>query len=261
MPWHFDRLKDVDSIPILWGAWSAVDQYRLNRNPARPRVLRPTDQYLLEAARKGALDGELFGRFCREYEVFRNPINVMQGREKRLAQIAGLLATEYGKAELVTSEALSMAWWSAVEAVRDCLKTEFGKPFYMRSMCMKCLWLYQPDHATMWDSYAVEGLRNLRAANLSTKIETQDQAAYFLQEFEALYREKDALIKRVLEAIANLPNGMCYPYGRRVLDKALWFKGAEPSKQKQLLKALTDDPVRDHWLRNQLGSILSTLLA
>jgi hypothetical protein len=260
MPWLIAKLAEQDIIPILWGAWSAINQYRVDRNPSRPKVVRPTDRELLEATANCTLSGELFERFCRDYEVFRYPINVTVGREKRLQDIVEILATRYGKTRLTTSEDLATVWWHAVEEVSDYLKIEFGKPFYMRSMCMKSLWFYRPEDATMWDRYAVKGINNWRRLKLTTKIKTRDQAAHYLQEFEALYYENALVIHNALESIACLPGGMRYPYGQRVLDKALWFKGAKLSEQLGLLEALTNDRERDYWLRKQLAPILGKVL-
>jgi hypothetical protein len=259
VPWHFHRMAELDEIPILWGAWSAIDQYRLDRNPSRPNVIRPTDRELLEAAANGTLDGELFERFCKEYEVFRYPINVSGGRRQRLQAIADILAARYRNTEATTPNELAEVWWCAVEEVREFLNKELNKPHRMRSLCMKMLWFYRPEHATMWDSFAVNGINAWRGLKLNAAIQTVGEAVQFLEAFDALYREKEGEINRALETIAQLPGGMAYPCGRRALDKALWFRGAERSEQEARLRALVADRERDAWLRQRLAPLLHEL--
>jgi hypothetical protein len=249
---------DQDRIAVLWGAWAAIDGYRLVCNPARPKVTRPTDKQLVEAAANGTFDGPLFERFCKEYEVFRYPINVREGRDQRLQKIAGILA-RWGKRMATTPDELAKTWWGAITEVQELLSEELKKknklkkkPPLLRSMCIKALWFYRPDYATMWDSYAVKGINRWRGRPLARNIKAEGDAAAFLREFEMLYREREAEIKRALDSIRQLPGGMRYPYDRRVLDKALWFMGADEVEQQSLLEVLEADPERGPWLRGQL---------
>ncbi|KMS50353.1 hypothetical protein V474_20850 [Novosphingobium barchaimii LL02] len=89
---------------------------------------------------------------------------------------------------------------------------------------MKSLWYYQPEHATMWDSYAVMALNDVMGAKHRNGIKEEKAATAFLHDFEALHARWLPTIEANIAAQAPLL-GMTYPYTRRVLDKALWLLG------------------------------------
>lgn len=234
---------------LRWGVWDAIDQYRNPTNVNRPNVVRITDQELLNAVRAGPFSAEIMEQFLKEYEVFRYPLNVLEGRDVRLRDIANIIDDKYSPKEgRNATEELPVLWWGAVENVRSRLAGEFtGKQYHMRSMCMKLLWFYEPSKATMWDRHVVAGLNIWQKLNLKTGITRPQQASEFLDAFGLTFSECAEYIQQLLATVRKSETGMDYPYPRRVLDKALWFIGASASEQAALLDRCRADLERWSW--------------
>ncbi len=243
---QMEYLTDSQTTALRWGVWDAIDQYRNATNANRPKVVRITDQEVLRAVDAGAIGADTMERFLREYEVFRFPLNVSSDRNLRLRDIANIIEQNYRLKN--TSEQLPSLWWGAVEDVRDRLALEFaGRQFHMRSMCMKLLWFYRPSRATMWDSYVVQGVNAWRNLNLRVDISQKDEASEFLAAFDLTFDHCTEFIGQLLASVRTLGSGMDYPFPRRVLDKALWFIGANADERSVLLDRLRGDPERWSW--------------
>ena len=238
------ELGHSDVGAIWWGAFEALNQWTCPVNPNRPNVRRPTDHELVSALEEGPFTASMLQAFAKEYKVFRYPLNPLPSREARLRDVALALDEVYRGATNPTPAKLAQLWWAAVERVRDVIEQYQMRPTLLRSFCMKSLWFYYPEQATMWDSHAVRAL-NLRFGTRHVEnIKRQEQTAAFLQDFEQLFSDFEQEITDAL-SIANQVTGQAYSHGRRVLDKALWLKGCNNNDRVlQAILSLEADPVR-----------------
>ena len=222
---------------IWWGALSALDQWRVGYRPGRPQTSRPTDMELVAAARRDGLSADLVMRFAKEYQLFRNPLNLEDRREERLSAVGTAVREAYYFDGEPGSEDLSGMWWAAIGAVRAAME-RFGPTANLKSFCMKTLWLHHPAEATMWDSYAVRALNAQLGAGHTSDIASEREAAAFLADFEQLFARQRILIDEALNDVQVITEER-YAYPRRVLDKALWLLGNEDDadvvKQMRLL--------------------------
>lgn len=209
---------------IWWGALSAIEQWKKSRYIS--------DEALVEAASDNNLDGERIHAFAQEYQVFRFPLNLHDRRPERLQAIAEVLEKNYHPAingNKHTAE-LAQRWFKTIGDVHTTL-ARYGAARNLYSFSMKALWLYQPEHATMWDSFAVRGLNSLADNNHPRKIKSEAAAAAFLRSFEDVFKNHEALINSAIKPAEEI-TGVRYKYPRRVLDKALWLLGNEDSNKR-----------------------------
>ena len=209
---------------IWWGAAAAVKQWKFEEVTSSGDR-RPTDRQLVMAAHSGILDNATFIGFAKRYRVFRHPLHLIEHRDERIGAVTRALHAVYSVApEPISPGALSNMWLDAIGAVHKAMQP-FGPTAELRSMCMKALWLYQPAHATMWDSYAVIGLNRITNENRAHRIRQQHNVNDFLDRFENVFALHQDTIIAAIENIESITSEH-YAYRRRVLDKALWFMGA-----------------------------------
>ena len=228
---------------IRWGVLAAIDQLTVPFNVDRPHVQRITDAQLLQAVRQGPLSSDQLIAFAKEYEVFRYPLNVLKGRAERTTEIAQALDTIY-RVRVSDGRDLAELWWRAISFVRNILdRYPETAPRNMYSFCMKALWFYQPETATMWDSFAVKGLNEWLRVSHGHQIKTSAEAKKFFADFEILFRSIGSEIQSSI-AEAAAATGHLYPYPRRVLDKALWFLSTSDAECLAWLRRIEANPAR-----------------
>ncbi|HEX7822010.1 MAG TPA: hypothetical protein VF463_15485 [Sphingobium sp.] len=90
---------------------------------------------------------------------------------------------------------LAALWTEAVEGLQDIIErhNKDARP-RLTSFAMKSLWYYQPERATMWDSYAVVALNYQSRTRHLSDIRTADIAEAFLADFDTLFTANAALI-------------------------------------------------------------------
>ncbi|MBB3810708.1 hypothetical protein [Pseudochelatococcus contaminans] len=209
---------------IWWGALSAIEQWKKSRHIS--------DEALVEAARTKNLNGKLIHKFALEYQVFRFPLNLHDRRTERLQAIAEVLEINYSPKinDNDHTAELAQRWFKTIGDVHATL-ARYGAAANLRSFSMKALWLYQPEHATMWDSFAVRGLKSLADTKHPREIKSETAAAAFLHSFEDIFKRHEALINSAIKPAEEI-TGVRYKYPRRVLDKALWLLGNKGEEQR-----------------------------
>ncbi|WP_213978864.1 hypothetical protein [Sphingomonas sp. dw_22] len=242
---------------LTWGGLEARNQWIDPVNLDRKNVVRPTDAQIVAAVREGPLSAAMLQAFAQEYRVFHYPLAPKDGREARLAAIAQALDPIYRGAPDTAAETLARLWWQAIEAVRDVVVAHGKRPSMLRSFCMKMLWFYHPQAATMWDDYALRALNRELGTRHPGKIDTAEQASAFLADFERLFALAEPDIARILTHIETQGGGR-YAYDRRVLDKALWLLGVkEDERVIEMMQRMARDPfnraVMEHFLPELRG--------
>jgi hypothetical protein len=234
------RISEYDlEKAIWWGSFAAISQWTEENPRDSNNIPRPSDRQLCaEIAEKGRWSPDNLLGFARRYSVQQVYINDNKDkkREERLLELANVISTIYTRKPEPTVETLATRWWEAVEAVQEvflqkALDRGQKRGPLLRSFCMKTLWYYYPEIATMWDSFAVKGLNLIEGTRHKTNIKEVNEATDFLKDFEALFIKLEGKIDQAL-AVAQGATGVAYPYKRRVLDKALWYIGV-PTDEKQ----------------------------
>ena len=204
-------------------------------------------------------------RFATEYGVGRFPqykrgedgkaeLDIKGKKTSRGAEIADDISAEIDRiyrpafqkyesneVEPPDGKRLAELWWNAIEAVRPHTYQN------SKSFCKKAMWFYLPSKVTMWDAFAARSLLSLaNDLNISPADHKvlrrfpaeQHEAEVFLEAFvrtfETLHKKVKADAQAASEAIAHALKTKPYPYTRRIVDKALWFLGAESDEQRAL---------------------------
>lgn len=221
------RLDDA----IWWGVFSAIDQWNSPHAPFPSYLYRPTDQQLVEHITKGnGFDIRLLAAFAGAYGVLDRRLKRRDHLRERLAALSGALHDAYSSPNEPTPEQLGAMWFTAIKRVSDAIEP-FGEPLRLKSLCMKALWFYHPERATMWDSRAVRGLNRVAKSSHNSDLNTGEDAAGFLGDFELLFNQYEEEINSAINIAHEVTKTPPYPYPRRVLDKALWLLGAEDNAE------------------------------
>lgn len=219
---------------IWWGVAAAIDGWANTASRDNRNRTRITDRELVEALQGGAAwTGKQTYDFAREYSVHRTYINYdRQGqREAKCDALARHLQAVYKSVDLTQcadpAAALGKLWVEAMAGTERIMEEYNGErrlASRLPSFCMKSLWYYQPEHATMWDRYAVVALNSVMNTHHNHDIAGEHAAVAFLRDFDVLHTQWHEKIDEAIAAQAPIL-GTAYPYSRRVLDKALWLIG------------------------------------
>jgi transcriptional regulator with XRE-family HTH domain len=230
-----EALLKEPGFPILWGAWTACASLEADRR-------------FIQAAASGWPNLRDFAQFLYDYELLRGPLAsgvVLDGTstakaQSRLQAIANILNGCYA-GPLSSPVAIAAAWWKAVTRIQK----EVEPHHRYWALCLKALWFRQPETTTMWDSHACRALK-------LKEPKTQAHAEAFLRAFEESFAREQSRIVAVVQSIQeHRGDPSPYPYGRRVFDKALWFRGIPDLKRRrQEVRDFLADASAREWIES-----------